>query len=811
MKHLRHILLFILLVSIGCEPSSTRILRQAEYRYRQGDTEQIEQIAAFLYRDDESSIDAAYTLGRIGDPRATRHLVEVIEHRRYALREAIRALGMLKDPRAVPVLIQVVKNDYREAEDAINVLGSMKDKRAIPILMQVVEERRPYFVKAIEALGEIGDTSAINLLVDALRHPPVDESRNIQFRIINEDPSKAEEKEHMLTFRVPENLPPKITILAERIETEGYIFFSDRLQDTEYDSLALKAEFSVNNGRNWHTASTEGRLEDISERLYQGRLIWRADLDNIPLLPQTRLVFKLTPLDFIPRMREGIPEISRFDIDSTAIDFKDIDYEVSGDVPMKFFYPNPARAYIDSFAFHFSTDRGITWLPATVQLGLAAAEAEQDSIGLIWASAVDLPNRDEDEVLFRISENKIKTLGRHTITDPIHVDNNTVPVAEFQDFNESNIFEIGYVLQDVEQDTVSLSVFYSTDQGRSWKPTTLSGDFSQLTPDRYTGTLRWFADFDVTADRSNTIRLRIRPEDRDPGQFTDSRDFYLKDLDFSKMTQGISSGFIELMYPAVGADSLQPRGEFSTDGGRTWRPATLADVQAVPMGDKTTLRINWDFPHDVSRNLMQIEAIGQSLEKMKDSSIVPDLLYIARQFDSPSRVRRQQAIEVNRLLDKKSDWITEGLIASLVHPDRSIQLQAYDILQKIDTPDIRMALVDYEKYWSDLRRKEREMQYFTSEQDQQRYLKTISEVPPPTEGQIVDFLMGRGMTRTKSERFLRQLDIIKRKQQLKADYESGAISYDDYMLKLSEIVAEARAAREREMAEERKKLLKEKK
>ncbi|MFC1561998.1 HEAT repeat domain-containing protein [candidate division KSB1 bacterium] len=792
----------LLLILVGCETSSRQLIRQAEYLYSQGDGRQLDRIIQVLEKGGDDAREAAYALGRIGDIRATRHLARIIEQRGEIAHEATEAIGMIGDTRAVPVLIQSVKNDFPEADTAIMVLGHLKDNRAVPVLMKVVEERRPYFVRAIDALGEIGDPRAVDLLVEALRKRPVDEPRNIQFRIINEDPEADTEKQRILTFRVPDNLPPKLTILENRIEPEGYMFFRYRFQDAEYDSLSLIPEFSVNNGINWHPASTEGRIDQVNEALYQGSIIWRSDMDNIPLSSATQLVFRLTPTDFYQTRRRGVPDIREFYVDSTEIAIRDIDFEVARDVTLYYYYPNPVGAYIDSFTYHYSTNLGDSWLPATVQLGIISPEASQDSMAVVWSTDIDMPNQDVDSVLFRVSSHSGNTFGRYDITEPFHVDNNTLPTIDLNSLTEGNIFDIEYRISDVEGDPVSLTVYYSLDRGQSWKLATLSGSFDNLAPDFYEGVLHWYADFDIISDRQNTVRVRVRPSDRDPGLFTDSRDFYLKDLDFSKLTQGTSGGFIELVYPVVESDTLSPRGEYSTDGGRTWIPASLTEVETRMLQSRMNKRVNWNFPQDISTNLMQIEAIGESLDKIGQSSVVPNLLTIARQVNSTSRVRRQQATEAIRLFEKKPDWIVEGLIMSLIHPDATIRDQALATLRTVDRPEVTMAINDYEKYWSDPSRNDREVRYLELELDQQRYLLSIAEIPDASEQDIVEFLLTKGLERAKSERFFKDLDVLKRRQEIRDAYNAGTISYKEYMDQLNELLEEARLRRTQERRED---------
>ncbi len=64
------------------------------------------------------------------------------------------------------------------------------------------------------------------------------------------------------------------------------------------------------------------------------------------------------------------------------------------------------------------------------------SEESPDSMFVIWSSEIDIPNQDIDEIIFRISANIQNAYGNLDITEPFHVDNNTVPQVTFIDFNE---------------------------------------------------------------------------------------------------------------------------------------------------------------------------------------------------------------------------------------------------------------------------------------------------------------------------------------------------------------------------------------
>lgn len=798
MRRIYYIVTVLTALSFSCAPGSLQKLRQAEYAYQQGDIQQFEIIVEVLLSNKEASRDAALTLGRLGDKRATPYLVDVIQSEGVAAKEAVIAIGMLQDVRGVTDLIQVIKLNKPEAPEAVKVLGQLKDRRALPILIKVVEEDRPYSLLAIEALGEIGDRQAVDTLLKKLKQPPIGIPENIQFRIIQQD----KEKQHLLTFEMPVNLPPKIEILDVEMKPEGHVVFDYLLKDAEYDLLDILAEFSVDDGNIWYTALPENILNSIIEKEYEGRLEWRIkpdiDRNNLKLNPEDGLLFKLTPVDNLPLQRRGVPAVWAFNYDSTSIIVQDIIGEESYDVLFRIYYPNPARTALDSFAYHYTTDRGESWVPASVRLGRAAEITRQDTLYIIWSSDIDLPNLDMNEVQFRISENIHNTYGRYDITRPFHVDNNTVPQVEFLNFNEDKdgIFYIGYRITDVENDTISLGVQYSEDQGRAWRQATVSGDLSNITPDEYVGEIKWFADFDITDFRNKPIRLRIRPFDRDPGQFADSRDFFLKNAEFTKLTRGLNSGLVELSYTIAPDDTSRLIAQYSFNRGKTWQGASLTDVSEQTLQDKKNVTVNWDVNRDIASFLKQIETIGKSLNKIQDPSIVPDLLHLAREKNSPYRERRQQAVEASRLIEQKSPWVIEGLINTLIYPDIETQAEALAILKTVDIPEVRMAIADYEYYWSQQPRNEREEQALANELVEQQYQENLRKPRITTQDELINSMIRWwGLTPSKAESFIKDLDVLKVQTKLKEEFEAGRIPESEYLDKLEKLLTESRQLR----------------
>lgn len=88
--------------------------------------------------------DAAYALGRIGDPRAVELLIAVLlTDKSFRVRErAAFDLGIIGDTQAVEALIAALKDeDYNVRSAAAWALGDLGDTQAVPVLQRLLGER----------------------------------------------------------------------------------------------------------------------------------------------------------------------------------------------------------------------------------------------------------------------------------------------------------------------------------------------------------------------------------------------------------------------------------------------------------------------------------------------------------------------------------------------------------------------------------------------------------------------------------------------------------------------------------------------
>jgi HEAT repeat protein len=151
----------------------------------QGDISQLRALMDSPYILDSSQ--ATETIGRLGDTRAVRALIRIInesadhkyvggyfeDQRRAILRHSVQLLAQIGIPAADPLVVDLKKAMSKRstlaAEHEIEALGTIGDGRATGILAAVLKNKNHGLHSfAIKALGDIGGPTAVKPLLRAV-------------------------------------------------------------------------------------------------------------------------------------------------------------------------------------------------------------------------------------------------------------------------------------------------------------------------------------------------------------------------------------------------------------------------------------------------------------------------------------------------------------------------------------------------------------------------------------------------------------------------------------------------------------------
>ena len=406
-----------------------------------------------------------------------------------------------------------------------------------------------------------------------------------------------------------DNTDPKLTIGALASELGGDVTVPYTIVDPEGDAISLSAEYSLDGGATWHTASLSGATSDIGPGGYSGACIWNS-ANDVPGTEHEGVFLRITPRD----MQPGEAAISTpFLLDnnlppSVTLTVPDPDGVYSGPVAITYSITEPEQDYA-AMDVMYSIDGGSTFTPATVSgLGLVFNPGNYNGT-FQWHTETDLPGVFK-RVLFVASPYDADPGVPDSLL--IWVDNYgacravvTMPGGE-----QTGDVTVQYSITDPKSRTVSLSAEYSTDGGSSWHPAAFEGG-QNLTPAGYTGQATWRSS-SALAGFEGTALLKLIPDNGIEGIYSIGS----VALDYNAAPSLTANAASEELSGDTGFicrvtdeehDSVTIELEFSIDGGNTWYEATVSGNTGIP-GDGASHTVTWqsmtDLPNRETRNLM---------------------------------------------------------------------------------------------------------------------------------------------------------------------------------------------------------------
>ncbi|MFC1545725.1 FlgD immunoglobulin-like domain containing protein, partial [Gemmatimonadota bacterium] len=330
-----------------------------------------------------------------------------------------------------------------------------------------------------------------------------------------------------ISFHLDNNALPAILITGSAytaVDTAWTIGYD--LSDTESDTLALDAEFSLDAGATWNPAAVSGDTTGILPADYTGTLKWMVGRD-VPA-PGGGMVFRLTPRDNDPSVSDEVTLQAWNDSAPVVTLSTSAVGEQSGDVEIDYQIGDLDNATV-SLAVEFAASGG-TWSPATVTgatTGLTPSSGYDGS--LTWHTATDLAGIDDQHVILRITPSDTE----YGTPDELefHLDNNEVPVVTVTGAGaatNSRDVDVTFTVTDAEDDALDIWGFYTVDNGSNWAPMSIrEGDGTVLSVGGggYPTSLTWISYDDLGYTNLSGIYYQIHVADNDKAMSANSGTF----------------------------------------------------------------------------------------------------------------------------------------------------------------------------------------------------------------------------------------------------------------------------------------------
>jgi hypothetical protein len=254
----------------------------------------------------------------------------------------------------------------------------------------------------------------------------------------------------------------------------------------------------------------------------------------------------------------------------------DVTGEQSGPVEVGY---EVERADATGISVAYSTNAGYAWTPTS--------SWRRTATGILWSSEEDLPDGDYPECMLRVTPFSRRGPGVAGTTPVFRLDNNRPPVIYLNTPRRAGEgrWRITYAVEEPEGDTIQLQAQYSTDGGRTWQSARLTGATVEIEPWLYGEPVYWPVPEALEEKEPADIQLRLRAADQDPGPWqtiaglSDSVGRPPSGQILAPETEvgdRVSLG-VRLSNPE--GDPMEMSYQYSLDGGRTWKPATVTEPE----------------------------------------------------------------------------------------------------------------------------------------------------------------------------------------------------------------------------------------
>jgi hypothetical protein len=338
---------------------------------------------------------------------------------------------------------------------------------------------------------------------------------SVLFKVTPKDKDKGQVS-NQIKIHLDYNQPPTIGITKISSPQVSNVPIGYTIIDLEQDTIRLEVNYNI--GFGWKRATIVENLDTITT--YSNILTWASMIDVDPILYPT-IQIQIVPYDKDP----GVPAISNdFQLDNDQLPKSTMltqGGDKSNDIKLVYQLADKQKDNI-SFIPSYSIDQGVQWLEATV-IGQKENVILSDTLiqdTLTWKSYTDLPEKDIDELFFRIVPSDVNGEGFSRVVSIFHLDNNTPPEVVISGLTgeQSRQVKIEYKITDISMnDIISLSGKYSIDNGLNWSDAIFPTQAENILPSLYNSSFEWDSKAQTEGIDQHQFQLIIKPSDLDPG------------------------------------------------------------------------------------------------------------------------------------------------------------------------------------------------------------------------------------------------------------------------------------------------------
>ncbi|MCH8838639.1 MAG: T9SS type A sorting domain-containing protein [Candidatus Marinimicrobia bacterium] len=519
-------------------------------------------------------------------------------------------------------------------------------------------------------------------------------------------------------FQADNNAPPSVAIDSLPGEWIGDIPIWFDLVDAEGDRITILAEFQEIGTAAWQNANVTGDLTGIT--VARDSIVWHSDSNLTDFVGD--IYFRIIPTDADTGLADtitinidqiGAPQILTLTIPGG---------ELSGAIEVSFALQDDEGDTVDLY-LEYSLDDSASWTAGTISGETTDLDTTRYSGILTWQSGLDTAGIDHAAVLLRVRPWD-GHWGPYAYTGPFHLDNNLPPVATAIDLvgEQSGDFPFSYQLSDAENDTLSVTLYYSSDDGDNWSQASASGTTTDLTATQ--GTLIWHSGTDLPGVDITTAKLLLVPVDADTGTADTTASFHLDNYfghavaltlkyTIPEYSDTVGLGVV-LSDPT--SDVLSVQGYYRVDQS-AWAPATLiGDTTGLAAGQYQPA-LAWDSRADLpGRDWAQVRlkiipfdnwraGLADStgffhLDNNRAPRITTTLAYdeYAGLLPIPYRITDPEGDTLGFQVDYSTDRLATWTEATLVNPGARIRPQDYQDTLYWDTA-VDLPHMDVDSVW----------------------------------------------------------------------------------------------------------------